>query len=243
LNKNTPEVNSIQEHNNFVFLVDRSGSMWNTIALMKQALKIFIKNLEEGSYFNICSYGSEKPKTEPSRFVFPTSVIKDDKNVFDALNAIDKFEANWKLTDVKTPLEEVFKQIKEHPDAKLIKTHHVYMITDGKQYFVKDGKLITGNDAEILKLVGENCGLGKNVRFHSFGIGNGVDEKLIKSCAEKGLGHYYIAYKPEEIAHFANLSLAKNSVLMKELVVTKFELRSKNNKLIDFTEGDKFNGI
>lgn len=90
--------------------------MWNTLALMKQALGVFIKNLEEGSYFNICSYGSENPKDEPNRFVFPTSVIKNDKNVCDALMAISKFEANWKLTDIKTPLEEVFEQIKNHPD-------------------------------------------------------------------------------------------------------------------------------
>jgi hypothetical protein len=104
--------------------------------------------------------------------------------------------------------------------------------------------LITGNDAEIFKLVSENC--GKNVKLHAFGIGNGVDEKLVKGCAEKGLGHYYIAYKPEEIAEFANLSLAKNNVLMKDLVVEKFELYytiGRKKILIDFTDNDLFPDI
>jgi hypothetical protein len=64
--------------------------------------------------------------------VFSESVIKNDENVSKALMAISKFEANWKLTDLLTPLKEVFEQIENHPDKKLIKTHHVYMITDGK---------------------------------------------------------------------------------------------------------------
>jgi hypothetical protein len=35
------------------------------------------------------------------------------------------------------------------------------------------------------------------VRLHAFGIGNGVDEHLVKKCAINGKGHYYFAYKDE----------------------------------------------
>lgn len=74
---------------------------------------------------------------------------------------------------------------------------------------------IYGNNEKIIELVKTNCsGKDTNVRLHAFGIGNGVDEYLVKQCAIKGKGHYYFAYKDEEIMKFANLSLAKNSALM-----------------------------
>ena len=46
----------------FIFLIDRSGSMYfgqNAITMAKEALKIFIHSLPEGSKFNVCSFGTE----------------------------------------------------------------------------------------------------------------------------------------------------------------------------------------
>jgi hypothetical protein len=42
-------------------MIDRSGSMYygqNAIGMAKEALKIFIHSLPEGSKFNVCSFGS-----------------------------------------------------------------------------------------------------------------------------------------------------------------------------------------
>jgi hypothetical protein len=44
----------------FIFLVDRSGSMWGgRIATTVEALKLFLQSLPPGSMFEIISYGSQ----------------------------------------------------------------------------------------------------------------------------------------------------------------------------------------
>jgi hypothetical protein len=34
---------------------------------------------------------------------------------------------------------------------------------------------------------------------HTFGLGNGADEHLIKRCSFAGFGHYYFIYNENEI--------------------------------------------
>ena len=46
-------------------------------------------------------------------------------------------------------------------------------------------------------------------RVHTFGVGNGASEELIKNCAFKGLGHYYFVYNEDEIEEKVVQSLAK----------------------------------
>jgi len=48
-------------------------------------------------------------------------------------------------------------------------------------------------------LIKDNCGPGSNIKLHTFGIGNGADERLIKGCAFAGIGHFYFIYKDEDI--------------------------------------------
>ena len=42
----------------YIFLIDRSGSMYETIKLASQALVVFLQSLPAESKFNVCSYGS-----------------------------------------------------------------------------------------------------------------------------------------------------------------------------------------
>ena len=43
----------------YIFLIDRSGSMHDTIKLAREALILFLLSLPTGSKFNVCSYGSD----------------------------------------------------------------------------------------------------------------------------------------------------------------------------------------
>ena len=47
-------------------------------------------------------------------------------------------------------------------------------------------------------------------RVHTFGIGNGASEDLIKNCAFKGFGNYYFIYNEEEIEETVVKSLTRN---------------------------------
>ena len=47
-------------------------------------------------------------------------------------------------------------------------------------------------------------------RVHTFGIGNGASEALIKNCAFKGFGNFYFIYNEDEIEETVVRSLTRN---------------------------------
>ena len=67
------------EPQEFIFLIDRSGSMYwgywgsgdTAIKMAKEALKIFVHSLPEGSKFNIIGFGSD------FEFLFKDSTVVD----------------------------------------------------------------------------------------------------------------------------------------------------------------------
>ena len=46
-------------------------------------------------------------------------------------------------------------------------------------------------------------------RLHTFGVGSGASEELIKQCAFKGFGHFYFIYQEEEIEEKVVSALTK----------------------------------
>ena len=83
----------------FIFLLDRSGSMnGNKIRNAKKALILFLKSLPLGSYFNVYSFGSEYNS------LYNSSVEYLDDNLNTSINKIENFQADMGSTEIYDPL-------------------------------------------------------------------------------------------------------------------------------------------
>ena len=85
----------------YIFLIDRSGSMHNRIKLARQALITFLQSLPVGSRFNICSYGSRH------EFMYPQcrSVPYTDNSLKRAIQQVSTFKADFGGTKIYEPLK------------------------------------------------------------------------------------------------------------------------------------------
>uniref|UniRef100_A0A3Q2UX85 VIT domain-containing protein n=1 Tax=Haplochromis burtoni TaxID=8153 RepID=A0A3Q2UX85_HAPBU len=158
----------------FVFLVDRSGSMGfrnhgfprqTRIHGAKDTLLLLLKSLPIGCYFNIYSFGSKY------EHIFPKSVEYSQKTMEEALKKIKKMKANLGGTKILKPLKYIYSQacIPNQP-------RQLFVFTDGQ----------VGNTKEVIDLVKKNS---DSHRCFSFGIGEGASSALINGMAKEGGGH------------------------------------------------------
>lgn len=96
----------------------------------------------------------------------------------------------------------------------------VYLLTDGAVY----------DTAAIIDLVKENCGPNSNTNVHTFGVGNGADEKLIKGCAYAGCGSFTFIYKPDQIERKVIESLSRTK--LEYLVVTEASVLDEDDQVL-----------
>ncbi|XP_027900800.1 von Willebrand factor A domain-containing protein 5A-like isoform X6 [Xiphophorus couchianus] len=159
----------------FVFLVDRSGSMGcpmnnstpqeTRISSARDTLLLLLKSLPMGCYFNIYSFGST------FEHIFPKSVEYSEKTMEEALNKVEKMGDNLGGTEILQPLKHIYSQacIPKHP-------RQLFVFTDGE----------VGNTKEVTDLVKKNA---DSHRCFSFGIGEGASSALINGMAKDGGGH------------------------------------------------------
>uniref|UniRef100_A0A3P9BHE6 von Willebrand factor A domain-containing protein 5A-like n=1 Tax=Maylandia zebra TaxID=106582 RepID=A0A3P9BHE6_9CICH len=164
----------------FVFVVDRSGSMdcatnnteqqesWMSSA--RDTLLLLLKSLPIGCYFNIYSFGSIY------EHIFPKSVEYSQQTMEEALKKVEQMEADLGGTEILQPLKHIYSQpyIPNQP-RQLIYTL-LFVFTDGE----------VGNTKEVIDLVKKNSG---SHRCFSFGIGEGASSALINGMAKEGGGH------------------------------------------------------
>ena len=85
------------------------------------------------------------------------------------------------------------------------------------------------NTNKVVSLVAQNANLAQ--RVHTFGVGNGADETLIKNCASKGFGHFYFIYNETEIEEKVVSSLSKTR--LNYLVMQSIKLLDKDGLPIE----------
>jgi len=152
-------------NSNFFFIVDCSGSMSG--ARIKKAvdcLKIFIRSLPNGCFFDIICFGSSYQTLmgHPVRY--------DSISLSKALSKIDKIDANLGGTLLLPPLEFVFDS-----HAKSGFVNEVFVLTDGK----------ISNYDEVIAAVSLKR---DSYRIFTIGVGNDVDASLIETMASVSNG-------------------------------------------------------
>uniref|UniRef100_A0A8C9Y862 von Willebrand factor A domain containing 5A n=1 Tax=Sander lucioperca TaxID=283035 RepID=A0A8C9Y862_SANLU len=159
-------MSSVTSCGEFVFLLDRSGSMDGArIKSARDTLLLLLKSLPMGCYFNIYSFGSSY------EHIFPKSVEYSQKTMEEALKKVEEMQANLGGTEILMPLKHIYSQpcIPSQP-------RQLFVFTDGE----------VGNTKEVINLVKKNSG---SHRCFSFGIGEGASSALINGLAKEGGGH------------------------------------------------------
>lgn len=105
----------------FIFLVDRSGSMSGKhIFQVKETMLLFLKSLPSNCFFNIVGFGSYY------RCLFQESKEYNDENLNKAMNYVNKMRADLGGTNLILPLEFIFDQPSKRGRPRI-----VFLLTDG----------------------------------------------------------------------------------------------------------------
>ena len=166
---------------NFIFVIDRSGSMsGGRIKMAKQSLFYFLKSLPENSKFNIISFGSDY------KLLYEQNLLVNDENIRKTLYSVQDFEADMGGTNITGPLAKVKADLLE----KELK-NRIFVMTDGAIW----------DEADCFKVIEETLGLQDyDTIFYSLGIGNGCSETLVKGIAQKGMGDCELVKNEEDIS-------------------------------------------
>ncbi|KAL1247154.1 hypothetical protein QQF64_022530 [Cirrhinus molitorella] len=166
---------SLGTQGEFVFVIDRSGSMdsmmhrgkgaQRRIESAKDTLLLLLKSLPMGCYFNIYGFGSRFES------FFPQSIMYNQDSMDQALQRLKKMRADMGGTEILMPLKDIYSKrlIPDHP-------RQLFIFTDGE----------VGNTKEVLDLVKSHA---HSHRCFSFGIGEGASAALITGMAREGSGH------------------------------------------------------
>ncbi|XP_059402300.1 von Willebrand factor A domain-containing protein 5A-like [Carassius carassius] len=168
-------MSSLATRDEFVFVIDRSGSMGSMMHYGKEAqmriesakdtLLLLLKSLPMGCYFNIYGFGSHFES------FFPQSVVYKQKTMDQALKRVKEMKADMDGTEILQPLKHIYSQ-RCHPEHP----RQLFVFTDGE----------VGNTKEVLDLVKSHA---HSHRCFSFGIGEGASAALITGMAREGSGH------------------------------------------------------
>jgi len=150
------------EANKIVYVVDRSGSMTDSIDYVKFELKRSIGELGEEKEFHVVFYSSGPPVEMPTRRL----VNATERNKQLAFEFIDGIIAEGE-TDPSKALERAFN----------VKPELIYLLTDGEF------------DKAIVGLT-KKLNVGDQVTVHTIGFLYRMGEQVLKQIAEENGGNY-----------------------------------------------------
>ncbi|XP_077334260.1 von Willebrand factor A domain-containing protein 5A-like [Lithobates pipiens] len=171
-----PETQEQSKCGEFIFVVDRSGSMdcpMNSepnapmrIQSAKETLVVLLKSLPLGCYFNIYGFGSTFES------LFMESMEYTQETLEAAVDKVNQMSADLGGTEILEPLKKIYKTAgrPKHP-------RQVFIFTDGE----------VGNTQEVISEVQRNA---HSHRCFTFGIGEGASTALIKGMARVASGNY-----------------------------------------------------
>ena len=198
---------------NFIFVIDRSGSMHGgRIELAKLSLIFFLKSLPENSKFNIISFGSDYSE------LYPENIEVNNENIQKTMELIDAFDADMGGTEI----DNVLKIIK---DKFLEKEYNnrIFLLTDGCVY----------NEQSCFDLVKQTLNLNDyNTLFYTVGIGSGCSETLVKGIANFGSGDCELV-KNEKDMMDKIISLLENSMSLHYDSI-KVYLKNNDSNIISY---------
>ncbi|CAZ81561.1 unnamed protein product [Tuber melanosporum] len=161
------------EKTEIIFLVDRSGSMRDTIGHVKSALRIFLKSLPLGCFFNIISFGSQYT------FLWERSRAYTEGTLRIASDHIETFHANYGGTELLPPLVQACSRRHSEPGTRT----EIMVLTDGAIWRLP----------ELLEYIQQmRKQSGGAVRLFSIGVGERVSHALVQVIATAGGGYSQI---------------------------------------------------
>jgi calmodulin len=167
---------SISHRREFIFLLDCSGSMGNSIQQVIHAMQIFLRSLPTNSYFNILTFGST------FNTLFAQSMPYDKLSLDVAATFIGGLSANLGGTEILAPLKAIF-QIPFPKNARCCGeeiSREIFVLTDGQ----------VSNTQQVLNEITHNC--LESTRIFSLGLGHSCSHQLVSGIARSGRGtaHY-----------------------------------------------------
>lgn len=161
-----PKFTLPQQRLEIVFIVDRSGSMYNKMTTLKSALHLFLASLPIGTYFNIVSFG------QSHSFLWESSQAYSEATLNTAKKHVDDMDADMGGTEMYEPIKETVDRRKQELRTEVL------VLTDGEIWHTETLFKYINNVAEE-----------GNVRFFSLGVGASVSHVLVEGISRAGKGY------------------------------------------------------
>lgn len=161
-----PKFTLPQQRPEIVFIVDRSGSMYDKMDTLKSALHLFLASLPIGTYFNIVSFG------QSYQFLWESSQVYSEATFETAKKHVDKMDASMGGTEMYEPIKETVDRRRKELSTEVL------VLTDGEIWHTET----------LFKYINSAAEEG-SVRFFSLGVGASVSHVLVEGISRAGKGY------------------------------------------------------